>query len=275
MGNKIFVVDVTKCTGCFNCFIACKDEFTDHPWPPYTKPQPETGHSWIKVDEVERGQFPRVKLSFIAQPCQHCSDPLCLKAARDEAVYRRKDGLVIIDPKRSRGQRKIMEACPYKRIYWNDEFDIPQKCTGCAHLLDDGWEVPRCVEACPTEAILFGDKKKFAKEIRRAEQIHLEYGTAPNVYYIGLPKAFIAGSVYCGVSQECLKNVRVTLTQKMNKRLMTQRTNNYGDFVFEGLEASKNYSIRIEAKGYYPVSISDINVKNSITMDNIYLQKRI
>ena len=83
MGNKVFVVDVTKCTGCFNCFIACKDEFTDHPWPPYSGPQPETGHYWIKVDEVERGQFPRVKLSFIAQPCQHCSDPRCIKAARN------------------------------------------------------------------------------------------------------------------------------------------------------------------------------------------------
>ena len=56
---------------------------------------------------------------------------------------------------------------------------------------------------------------------------------------------------------------------------MTTKTNNYGDFEFEGLEANKNYSIKIEAKGYYPVSINDINLKNSITMENIYLQKRI
>jgi Fe-S-cluster-containing dehydrogenase component len=275
MGNKIFVVDVTKCTGCFNCFIACKDEFADHPWPPYSEPQPETGHYWIKVDEVERGQFPRVKLSFIAQPCQHCGDPRCIKAARKGAVYKRKDGLVIIDMIKSKGQKRIVEACPYQRIYWNEELDVPQKCTGCVHLLEDGWEVPRCVEACPTEAILFGDRKKLSKLIKKAEPLHPEYGTDPSVYYIGLPKAFIAGSVYCGESQECLENARVTLTHGMKKKPMATKTNNYGDFEFEGLEANKNYSIKIEAKGYYPVSINDINLKNSITMENIHLQKRI
>jgi len=275
MGNKVFIIDVTKCTGCFNCFIACKDEFADHHWPPYSGPQPETGHHWMKVDEVERGQFPRVKLSFIPQPCQHCGVPRCVKASRNDAVCKRKDGLVIIDPERSKGQRKIVEACPYSRIYWNDELNIPQKCTGCAHLLDDGWEVPRCVEACPTEAILVGDRKNLSKLIKKAEQLHPEYGTDPSVYYIGLPKVFIAGSVYCGVSQECLENVRVTLTRRINRNPRTTKTNNYGDFEFDGLEANKNYSIKIETKGYYPVSLNDIQLIKSISMDNIYLQKRI
>jgi tetrathionate reductase subunit B len=275
MGRKVFVVDITKCTGCFNCFIACKDEFAGRPWLPYSESQPETDHHWMRVDEVERGQFPRVKVSFIAQPCQHCSDPGCLKAARKGAVYKRKDGLVIVDPKRSKGQKKIVEACPYKRMFWNADLEIPQKCTGCAHLLEAGWEVPRCVEACPTEAILFGDKKKFAKLIMRAKPLHPEYGTGPNVYYIGLPEAFVAGSVYCGASQDCLENARVTLTQKPNKKLITQKTNNYGDFEFEGLKANVDYSIRIEAEGYYPVTINDIHTKKSISMDNIYLQKRI
>src|SRR3972149_8235997 len=105
MGDKVFVVDVTKCTGCFNCFIACKDEFTDHSWLPYSEPQPETHHYWLKVDEVERGQFPRVKLSFIAQPCQRAGDPRCIKASRNGAVFKRKDGLVMIDPIKSKGQR--------------------------------------------------------------------------------------------------------------------------------------------------------------------------
>jgi hypothetical protein len=53
------------------------------------------------------------------------------------------------------------------------------------------------------------------------------------------------------------------------------KTDNYGDFEFEGLEANATYSIRIEADGYYPVSIDDINIKNSITMEDIFLQKRI
>ncbi len=275
MGNRVFLIDITKCTGCFNCFIACKDEFTDHPWLPHSQAQPERGPHWIKVDEVERGQFPRVKLSFIAQPCQHCGDPRCIKASRNGAVYKRKDGLVMIDPEKSKGQRKLVEACPYGRIFWNDELNIPQKCTGCAHLLDDGWEVPRCVEACPTEAILFGERRKFASLIRKAEQLHPEYRTNPNVYYIGLPKAFVAGSIYCGESQECLENARVTLALKASPKPLITRTNNYGDFEFESLKANATYSIKIEAKGYFPFFLNDIHLKQSTTLANIYLQKRI
>ena len=48
-------------------------------------------------------------------------------------------------------------SCPYRVIFWNEAANIPQKCTFCAHLLDDGWSEPRCVEACPTEALVFGD----------------------------------------------------------------------------------------------------------------------
>jgi tetrathionate reductase subunit B len=275
MGKNVFIIDVTKCTGCFNCFIACKDEFTDHSWLPYSAAQPETDHYWVKVNEVERGQFPKVKVSFIAQPCQHCEDPRCLKAAQNGAVYKRKDGLVIIDPVKSKGQKQIVEACPYSRVYWNKELEIPQKCTGCAHLIDDGWKVPRCVEACPTEALLFGDREKLSKLIGQAGQLHPEYGTDPSIYYIGLPKAFIAGSIYSSESRECLENVRVALINKPGKASLTTKTDNYGDFEFEGLEANATYSIRIEGDGYYPLSIDDINIKNSITLEDIFLQKKI
>jgi Fe-S-cluster-containing dehydrogenase component len=275
MEKKVFIIDISKCTGCFNCFIACKDEFTDHSWPPYSAAQPETDHHWVKVNEVERGQFPKVKLSFIPEPCQHCEDPRCLKAAQDGAVYKRKDGLVIIDPVKGKGQKQIGEACPYHRIYWNKELGIPQKCTGCAHLMDDGWKVPRCVEACPTEALLFGDKERLSKLIEQAGQLHPEYGTNPSAYYIGLPKAFVAGSIYMSESRECLENARVALINQSSKAPVTTRTDNYGEFEFEGLEVNTICSIRIEADGYYPVSIDDINIRGSVTLEDIFLQKKI
>lgn len=274
MEEKVFVIDISRCTGCFNCFIACKDEFTDRPWFPYSGPQPETDHHWIRVDEMERGQFPRVKTSFIPQPCQHCTNPLCLKVAQNDAVYKRKDGLVVIDPIKSKGQKQIVEACPFHRVYWNKELEIPQKCTGCAHLLDEGWKMPRCVEACPTEAILFGDRRKFARLIKKAEQLYPEYGTGPNVYYIGLPKAFIAGTVYCQESQECLENVKVTLIRKSDKKRIRTRTNNYGDFEFDGLGTNIDYSIKIEAEGYSSRSVNDIHVRQSVTLEDITLQPK-
>ena len=79
---------------------------------------------------------------------------LCLKAAENGAVRNRPDGIVIIDPQKSKGQQQIMQACPYHVIYWNEETRTPQKCTLCAHRLDEGATQPRCAESCPTGALV-------------------------------------------------------------------------------------------------------------------------
>jgi len=52
----------------------------------------------------------------------------------------------------------IGDSCPYDVIYWNEEKKLTQKCTLCAHRLENGG-IPRCVEAFPSDAILFGDLK--------------------------------------------------------------------------------------------------------------------
>ena len=88
-----------------------------------------------------------------------------MKAAKDGAVYRRDDGLIVIDPEKARGQRAIAEACPLGMVYWNEELEAPQKCTGCAHLLDDGWAEPRCVDACATGALRYVDADEAADEL--------------------------------------------------------------------------------------------------------------
>ena len=106
------------------------------------KPQPDTGQFWTRVEERVRGQVPKVRVSYTVRMCQHCGDAPCMAAA-PEAVYRRDDGLVIVDPEKARGLRELVEACPYGAIYYNEGLDLPQKCTGCAHLVDAG-------EGCPT-----------------------------------------------------------------------------------------------------------------------------
>jgi Fe-S-cluster-containing dehydrogenase component len=150
------VVDVTKCDGCYNCFIACKDEYCEQAKLGYSAAQPMTGQDWMRIIPKERGQFPKVKQDYIAVPCMQCEAPGCMSGS-DGAVYKRADGIVMIDPKTAKGQKELVSKCPYRRIYWNEQENVAQKCTFCAHLLDDGWKEPRCVEACPTAALLFGD----------------------------------------------------------------------------------------------------------------------
>lgn len=60
---KVLVIDITKCNGCHNCQIACKDEHVSNDWTPYAKPQPLIGQFWTKVIDVERGTVPKVKVN--------------------------------------------------------------------------------------------------------------------------------------------------------------------------------------------------------------------
>ena len=270
---KALIVDIAKCNGCFNCQIACKDEHVDNEWPPFTKPQPDTGHFWMHLAEVERGQYPKVKVAYIPKPCMQCRDPSCMKAARDGAVYKRKDGIVIIDPEKSKGQKQIVDACPYGCIYWNEGLDIPQKCTFCAHLLDEGWKEPRCVESCPTAALVFGEYDELKDTItdKKTEVMNPELGLKPSVYYIGLPKRFVAGAVLLGDKNECAENVTVTLMGDGGKQ--TKKTDNYGDFEFEGLPTDKDYTVKIEHPGYAPQEFK-VNTKIDVYIGEVRLTKK-
>ena len=274
MSKYGLVIDVNKCSGCYNCYLACRDEYCGNDYPPYSLAQPCTGHFWMRQIERERGKYPKVKVAYTPLPCMHCDDALCIKTAQDGAVYRRPDGIVIIDPEKSKGQKNLLSACPYRVIYWNEEKNIPQKCTLCAHLLDAGWKEPRCVEACPTGALTFGDLDDPNSEVSKlaasgkAEILHPEYEMKEKVTYIGLPKRFVAGSVVLGDKDECAENVSVTLTGEGEKK--TVKTDNYGDFEFEGLPEDREYSVKIECPGYKPEEFS-VKTKVDVYLGDIIL----
>jgi Fe-S-cluster-containing dehydrogenase component len=271
------VIDISKCNGCYNCFLSCRDEYCGNDYPPYSSSQPFAGQFWMRLIEKERGQYPKVKVAYIPVPCMHCEEAPCITASSNNAVYRRPDGIVIIDPEKAVGQKEILAACPYRVIYWNQEKDIPQKCTLCAHLLDKGWKEPRCVEACPTGALVFGDLSDPNSEISRikasqeVEVLHPEYGLKTGVCYIGLPKRFIAGEVILADREdECAQNVSVLLEDKTAKK--TIKTDNFGDFEFEGLETDTEYTIKIEHEGYAPREFS-VNTRTDVCLGEIVLDR--
>jgi len=270
------VIDITKCNGCYNCFLACRDEYCGNDYPPYSASQPNTGQFWMRIMEKERGKYPKVKVAYTAMPCMHCEEASCVKSAKEDAIYKRTDGIVIIDPKKSVGQKGFVSACPYRVIYWNEEKQIPQKCTFCAHLLDKGWKEPRCVEACPTGALTFGDLDDANSEVAKrmasgkVEVLHPEYGLKEKVSYIGLPKRFIAGAVVFGDTDECGEGAKVTLEGKGEKRVV--KADNYGDFEFEGLSADKTYVVKVEKAGYKTHKI-EVKTKVDIYLGDIVLAK--
>jgi tetrathionate reductase subunit B len=267
---KAFVIDVTHCNGCYCCQLACKDEHCGNDWSPYAKPQPDTGQFWGRLDEYVRGSIPKVKIAYIFVPCQHCENAPCITACAAGAIYRRSDGLVIIDPKKCTGCRKCLDECPYGAIYFNDNLNLAQKCTGCAHLIDRGWKQPRCVDNCPHDAIKFGEESELKSLIDQAEILHPEYGLKPRVYYIGLPKKFIAGTVYDPIKKDIIKDATCTLTGDGDS--FTTKTDGFGDFWFEGLKES-TFALKIEAVGFAPKTIDRISTEKDVNLGDIPLDK--
>jgi Fe-S-cluster-containing dehydrogenase component len=252
------VMDVTRCNGCYNCFLACRDEFSGNDFPPYSVSQPKTGHFWMRLVEKERGQYPKVKVAYTAIPCMHCEDPCCAAAAPNGAVYRREDGIVIIDPAKAADQRQIVDSCPHRVVFWNEEKRVAQKCTFCAHLLDAGWKEPRCAEACPTNALVFGDLDDPESEVAKliasglTEELHPEYELGSAVRYIGLPKRFVAGAVVFADTDRCGEDAEVTLEAATGGVAVKRSAiaDNYGDFEFEGLAADQVFRVTVRADGY-------------------------
>ena len=254
MKQKYLVIDNKYCTDCNNCFMACKDEHVLNCWEGYTEAQPRHGHRWMNIIRHERGRYNRNEFVYIAMPCQHCQNAPCV-AAGNGAVYKREDGIVLIDYEKARGMKELVDSCPYGAIYYNEELDVPQKCTMCAHLLDDPDWTPhqtRCAHSCPSHAIMSYDMEEdeFEKliEVEKLEVLHPEYNTEPHVYYRNLyryTKNYAWGAVL--VDGDCFEGAHCELEQD-GKIIATCETNYFGDFKFDGLDDGE-YVIHVDADG--------------------------
>jgi Fe-S-cluster-containing dehydrogenase component len=260
MANKWnMIIDVSRCLNCRNCFLATKDEHIDNEFPGYAAAQPSHGHNWIDIQTKERGCWPIVEANFMPVMCNHCDNPACMQAAKDGAVRKREDGIVIIDPEKSKGQKEIVDACPYGAISWNEEKQIPQAWIFDAHLLDQGWKKPRVESICPNG--VFRSLKVEDAEIQRLveeqglEVLQPEIGSKPRVYYKNLhlmTKCFISGSVVVIVDgvEECAEDAEVVLSQN-GSEIARAVTDMFGEFKIDKLEKnSGHYVVSVNSSSY-------------------------
>lgn len=259
VSEKAFLVDAEKCTSCKLCIIACKDEHVDNSYTPWTGPQPETGHFWVDVIALERGKIPRVKMSYLPVFCQHCKDAPCIPACPEAAIKTRDDGLVWIDQELCTGCGDCGPACPYDVIFMNSELNVAQKCTGCAHRVDDGL-APRCADICPHDAILFGDAKGTLFEGGSAEkpieEFHPEFNAAPRTRWRGLPRPWIAGTLIDDRAGEVIAGAEITAIGKNGNEKITLESDAFGDFWIQDLQEGETYDVAIAKTGYNKIEKS-------------------
>jgi len=158
----------------------------------HLQPKPgstEWGPLWD--EDQASGEYPNSYFFYLQMICMHCTNPACLAACPRSAIYKRvDDGIVLIDQERCNGYRFCMEACPYKRIYFNHSTKRSQKCILCYPRIEQG-VAPACFRQCPGRVRFIGfldDEDsavyKLVKKWQVAIPLHPELGTEPNVYYV-------------------------------------------------------------------------------------------
>jgi len=147
------------------------------------------GMNW---DEDEgAGEFPNAYFFYLPRMCNHCTDAPCVEACPSGAMFKREeDGLVLWDEDVCSANQECAQACPYKKIYFNEARNVSQHCIGCFPRLEQG-VAPACVRQCPGRAAFVGfmdDQagavSKLVSKWKVALPLHPEFNTSPNVYYI-------------------------------------------------------------------------------------------
>lgn len=247
------IIDVARCENCNNCVLANKDEFVGNDFPGYSAAQPLHGPGTLRIERKVRGEGHLVDAAYLPTLCNHCDNAPCVQAGQG-AVTKRADGIVLIDPVKAKGRRDIVDSCPYGSIIWNEEAELPQTWIFDAHLLDQGWQEPRCAQSCPTEAMravqLSGAQMARLAQQEQLEVLRPELGTQPRVYYKNLhrfQKSFIGGTVLApsAAGLDVVIEAQVQLLHN-GRTLQTTQTDLFGDFKFDGL---------VPDSGAYEVSV--------------------
>jgi anaerobic dimethyl sulfoxide reductase subunit B (iron-sulfur subunit) len=153
MTQYAFFVNSDACSGCKTCQVACKDRHDIRAGVHWRRVYEVTSGGWLKKD----GAWVSSVLAYnLSASCHHCVTPVCGRQCSAEAIWKRPDGIVLIDESSCTRCRKCQADCPYGAIAWDAPANIVKKCDFCVEDVDAGL-APACVAACPNRALEFGE----------------------------------------------------------------------------------------------------------------------